>query len=60
MQQFRLGTDRPGSTLRQERGSLDNKKLDVCQQWGYAVVSADCSALAKSIASGFMGWTIPF
>lgn len=48
MRQFRLGTARPGSTLRQERGRLDNEELDVCQQRGYAVVSADCSALAKA------------
>lgn len=48
MQQFRLGADRPSSTPRQQRGSLENKKLKVCQQWGCAEVSADCSVLAEA------------
>lgn len=34
--------------LRQERRSLVSKKWNVCQQWGCALVSADCSALAKA------------
>lgn len=37
-----------------------NKKLSVWQQWGYAVVSADCSALAK--AQPLVSWDrlLPF
>lgn len=45
--QLRLGTDRPSRTQRQARGSLGNKKLNMCLQWGYAV-SEDCSELAKA------------